>query len=140
MNAGNRTLTIIKPDAMAAGHAGAILDQIIKAGFRIVAMKLTRLTAQDAGRFYAVHRHRPFYIDLIRFMSSGNIVAAVLEKDNAVEDFRKLIGATDPAKAEAGTIRHRYATSVEANAIHGSDSDVNAATEISFFFSALEIF
>ncbi len=125
---------------MAAGHAGAILDQIIKAGFRIVAMKLTRLGQQDAGRFYAVHRHRPFYNDLISFMSSGNIVAAVLEKENAVEDFRKLIGATDPAKAEPGTIRHQFATSVQSNAIHGSDSDANAVKEISFFFSELEIF
>lgn len=130
---------MIKPDATSAGHTGAILDKIIKAGFRIVAMKYTRLTPEEAGRFYAVHRERPFYSDLIKYMSSGNIVAAILEKENAVEDFRKLIGATDPAKAEPGTIRNLFAKSIDANAVHGSDSNENAAIEGSFFFSALEM-
>jgi nucleoside-diphosphate kinase len=135
----NRTFTMIKPDAMGNGHAGAILDQIIKAGFRIVALKLTRLTADTAGEFYAIHKARPFYGELVSFMSSGPIVAAILEKDNAVADFRKLIGATDPAKADAGTIRKNFAASVGENAIHGSDSDENAAIEGSFFFSGLEV-
>lgn len=130
---------MIKPDATSAGHTGAILDKIIKAGFRIVAMKYTRLTPEEAGRFYAVHRERPFYNDLVKYMSSGNIVAAILEKENAVEDFRKLIGATDPAKAEPGTIRNLFAKSIDANAVHGSDSNENAAIEGSFFFSALEM-
>ena len=135
----NRTFTMIKPDAMGKGHAGAILDQIIKAGFRIVAMKLTRLTEETAGEFYAVHKARPFYGELVGFMSSGPIVAAILEKENAVADFRKLIGATDPAKADEGTIRKNFASSVGENAIHGSDSDENAAIEGSFFFSGLEM-
>ncbi len=139
MSVTNRTFTMIKPDATSAGHTGAILDKIIKAGFRIVAMKYTRLTPEEAGRFYAVHRERPFYNDLIQYMSSGNIVAAILEKENAVEDFRKLIGATDPAKAEPGTIRNLFAKSIDANAVHGSDSNENAAIEGSFFFSALEM-
>jgi nucleoside-diphosphate kinase len=139
MSITNRTFTMIKPDATSAGHTGAILDKIIKAGFRIVAMKYTRLTAEEAGRFYAVHRQRPFYNDLVKYMSSGNIVAAILEKENAVDDFRKLIGATDPAKAEQGTIRNLFAKSIDANAIHGSDSNENAAIEGSFFFSALEM-
>ncbi len=139
MSVTNRTFTMIKPDATSAGHTGAILDKIIKAGFRIVAMKYTRLTPEEAGRFYAVHRERPFYNDLVKYMSSGNIVAAILEKDNAVEDFRKLIGATDPAKAEPGTIRNLFAKSIDANAVHGSDSNENAAIEGSFFFSALEM-
>ncbi|MDZ4704296.1 MAG: nucleoside-diphosphate kinase, partial [Saprospiraceae bacterium] len=117
---GNRTFTMIKPDAVASGHIGAILAQINKAGFRIVAMKLTRMSAQTAGAFYAVHKERPFYGELVEFMSSAPIVAAVLEKDNAVEDFRKLIGATDPAKADAGTIRALYAKNVGENAVHGS--------------------
>ncbi len=134
----NRTFTMIKPDGVQNGHIGAILDHITKAGFRIVAMKYTRLTPETAGQFYAVHKERPFYGDLVRYMSSGPIVAAILEKDNAVEDFRKVIGATDPAKAEAGTIRNLYAKSIEANAVHGSDSDENAAIEGNFFFSALE--
>lgn len=129
---------MIKPDGVQNGHIGAILDHITKAGFRIVAMKYTRLTPETAGQFYAVHKERPFYGDLVRYMSSGPIVAAILEKDNAVEDFRKVIGATDPAKAEAGTIRNLYAKSIEANAVHGSDSDENAAIEGNFFFSALE--
>ena len=136
----NRTFTMIKPDAVGNGHIGAILDDIIKGGFKIVAMKYTRLTAETAGAFYAVHKERPFYKDLVEFMSSGPIVAAILEKDNAVEDFRKLIGATDPSKAEAGTIRNKYAKSIDANAIHGSDSDENAEIEGSFFFSAFERF
>lgn len=129
---------MIKPDAVANGHIGAILDQIIKAGFSIKAMKLTALSAEKAGEFYAVHKERPFYKDLVGFMSSGPIVAAILEKENAVEDFRKLIGATDPKKAEPGTIRNLFAESIEANAVHGSDSDENAAIEGAFFFSAFE--
>lgn len=137
-NMSNRTFTMIKPDAFSDGHTGAILDQIIKAGFSIKAMKLTRLSAEKAGEFYAIHKERPFYGELVAFMSSGPIVAAILEKDNAVEDFRKLIGATNPANAEEGTIRKRFARSVGENAIHGSDSDENAAIEGNFFFSGLE--
>ena len=136
----NRTFTMIKPDAVAAGNIGAIIDQIIKSGFKLVAMKYTYLTAEKAGQFYAVHKERPFYSALVGFMSSGPIVAAVLEKDNAIEDFRKLIGATDPTKAEAGTIRNLFAKSIDANAIHGSDSDENAEIEGNFFFSAFEKF
>jgi len=131
---------MIKPDAVAAGHIGAILDKITKSGFKIVALKYTMLSSQKAGQFYEVHKERPFYKDLVSFMSSGPIVAAILEKDNAVEDFRKLIGATDPAKAEPGTIRNLFAKSIDANAVHGSDSDENAAIEGSFFFSAFEKF
>lgn len=131
---------MIKPDAMKNGHAGAILDQIIKAGFRIVALKQTLLTKEKAGEFYAVHKERPFYGELVEFMSSGVIIAAILEKDNAVADFRKLIGATNPAQAEEGTIRKKFATSVGENAVHGSDSDENAGIEGSFFFSGLEQF
>ncbi|QQL49003.1 nucleoside-diphosphate kinase [Mucilaginibacter ginkgonis] len=134
----NRTFTMIKPDAVANGHIGAILDHIVKAGFTIKAMKLTALTEKTAGEFYAVHKERPFYKDLVGFMSSGPIVAAILEKDNAVEDFRKVIGATDPKKADAGTIRQLFADSIEANAVHGSDSDENAQIEGNFFFSAFE--
>jgi len=129
---------MIKPDAVSNGYIGAILNDIAAAGFKLVAMKYTQLTSETAGAFYAVHKERPFYNDLVGFMSSGPIVAAILEKENAVEDFRKLIGATDPAKAEAGTIRNKYAKSIEANAVHGSDSDENATLEGSFFFSALE--
>jgi len=136
----NKTFTMIKPDAVANGHIGAILDQIIKGGFKITAMKYTWLTEQKAGQFYEVHKARPFYAELVEFMSSGPIVAAILEKDNAVEDFRKLIGATDPSKADKGTIRNLFAQSISANAIHGSDSDENAAIEGSFFFSGLEKF
>ena len=136
----NRTFTMVKPDAVGNGHTGAILNDILQAGFKIVAMKYVRLTAQTAGEFYAIHKDRPFFQDLVSFMSSGPIVAAILEKENAVEDFRKLIGATDPSKAEAGTIRNKYAKSIDANAIHGSDSDANAEIEGSFFFSALERF
>jgi nucleoside-diphosphate kinase len=129
---------MIKPDAFASGHTGSILKQIEAAGFKIVAMKLTKLSAEKAGEFYAVHKERPFYGELVEFMSSGPIVAAILEKSNAVEDFRKLIGATNPANAEEGTIRKIYAKSVGENAIHGSDSDENAAIEGNFFFSAFE--
>jgi nucleoside-diphosphate kinase len=129
---------MIKPDAFGNGYTGAILEKIEKAGFRIVAMKKTKLSAEKAGEFYAVHKERPFYGELVEFMSSGPIVAAILEKDNAVEDFRKLIGATNPANAEEGTIRKIYAESVGRNAIHGSDSDANAAIEGSFFFSGME--
>jgi nucleoside-diphosphate kinase len=136
----NRTFTMIKPDAVNNQYAGAILNDIIQGGFKIVAMKYTRLNKETAGMFYEIHKERPFYNSLVDFMSSGPIVAAILEKDNAVEDFRKLIGATDPTKAEAGTIRNKYAKSIDANAVHGSDSDENAAIEGNFFFSALERF
>jgi nucleoside-diphosphate kinase len=136
----NKTFTMIKPDAVANGHIGAILDQIIKGGFKITAMKYTFLSETTAGKFYEVHKARPFYGELVEFMSSGPIVAAILEKDNAVEDFRKLIGATDPSKADKGTIRNLFAQSISANAVHGSDSDENAAIEGSFFFSGLEKF
>ena len=134
----NRTFTMIKPDAMKNGHAGAILDKIIKSGFRIAALKQTKLTKEKAGEFYAVHKERPFYGELVEFMSSGIIIAAILEKENAVADFRTLIGATDPSKADEGTIRKQFATSVGENAVHGSDSDENAQIEGSFFFSGLE--
>lgn len=136
----NRTFTMIKPDAVANNHIGAIINDITKAGFKIVALKYTRLSAELAGEFYAIHKERPFYGELVSFMSSGPIVAAILEKDNAVEDFRKLIGATDPQKAEAGTIRAKYAKSIDANAVHGSDSNENAAIEGNFFFSSFERF
>ena len=136
--AGKYTFTMIKPDAVANNYIGPILAKINEAGFRIVALKYTKLTAESAGKFYEVHKERGFYGELVDFMSSGPIVAAILEKDNAVEDFRKLIGATDPAKAEAGTIRNLFAKSIEANAMHGSDSDENATIEGDFFFSKLE--
>lgn len=136
----NRTFTMIKPDAVRAGNIGNILQMINEAGFRIVAMKYTRLTLDQAGSFYEVHKERPFYGELTEFMSSGPIVAAILEKDNAVADFRKLIGATNPAQAEEGTIRKKYAASVGENAVHGSDSDDNAKIEGDFFFSGLERF
>ena len=131
---------MIKPDAVANGYMGAILNDIIKGGFKIAAMKYIALSDKTAGKFYEVHKERPFYGELVEFMTSGPIVAAILEKDNAVDDFRKLIGATDPAKAEKGTIRNLFAESIGANAIHGSDSDENAAIEGAFFFSALEKF
>ncbi len=131
---------MIKPDAVKNGHTGAILNDIIAGGFKIVAMKYTRLSAEKAGEFYAVHKERPFYGELVDFMSSGPIVAAILEKENAVEDFRKLIGHTDPTKAEPGTIRNKYAKSIDANAVHGSDSDENAEIEGNFYFSAFERF
>ncbi len=129
---------MIKPDAFSKGHSGAIIDKILKNGFRIVALKLTRLSSEKAGEFYAVHKARPFYGELVDFMSSGPIIAAILEKDNAVADFRTLIGATDPAKADEGTIRKLFAASVGENAVHGSDSDENAAIEGDFFFNAFE--
>ncbi|MBC7743567.1 MAG: nucleoside-diphosphate kinase [Flavobacterium sp.] len=136
----NRTFTMIKPDAVANGHTGAILNDIIKNGFKLVALKYTSLSGTKASEFYAVHAGRPFYNDLVSFMSSGPIVAAILEKNNAIDDFRTLIGATDPAKADEGTIRNKYAKSIEANAVHGSDSDENAEIEGNFFFSAFERF
>lgn len=138
--AGNRTFTMIKPDAVGAGYTGAILKMIEEAGFRVVAMKKTQLTRERAAQFYAIHRERPFFNDLCTYMSSGPIVPMILEKENAVEDFRKLIGATDPQKAEPGTIRNLFAKSIEANAIHGSDSDANAELESNFFFSKTEQF
>ncbi|MBI1222964.1 MAG: nucleoside-diphosphate kinase [Bacteroidetes bacterium] len=137
---GNITFTMIKPDAVKNGYIGKILDQIISNGYQIRAMKYIHLSTEKAGEFYAIHRERPFFNDLVSFMTSGPIVAAVLEKENAVADFRTLIGATDPSKAETGTIRSLYAKSIDANAIHGSDSDENAAIEASFFFSAFERF
>jgi len=136
----NRTFTMIKPDAVANGHAGKILDHIIQAGYKVVALKYTHLSAEKAGEFYAVHSERPFYKDLVEFMISGPIYAAILEKDNAVEDFRKVIGATNPSEAEVGTIRNLFAKSIDANAIHGSDSDENAAIEGNFFFAENERF
>ncbi|AWW30544.1 nucleoside-diphosphate kinase [Echinicola strongylocentroti] len=136
--ASNRTFTMIKPDAFAEGNSGAILKMIEEAGFRVVALKATQLSAALAGKFYAVHKERPFYNDLCNYMSSGPIIAAILEKDNAVADFRTLIGATNPAEAADGTIRKLFAKSIEANAVHGSDSDENAEIEGSFFFSQLE--
>ncbi|MFY0673796.1 MAG: nucleoside-diphosphate kinase [Bacteroidia bacterium] len=129
---------MIKPDAFAEGHTGKILDMILEAGFSIKAMKTVQLTAATAGSFYEVHKERPFYNDLCNYMSSGPIVAAVLEKDNAVADFRTLIGATNPADAAEGTIRKKFAKSIEANAVHGSDSDENAQIEANFYFSQLE--
>ena len=136
----NRTFTMIKPDAMKNGHAGAILDRIIKEGFRVVALKMTKLSEEKAGEFYDIHRSRPFFGELVEFMSSGPIIAAILEKENAVSSFRTLIGATNPANADEGTIRKLFATSVGENAVHGSDSDENAAIEGAFFFSGLEKF
>jgi nucleoside-diphosphate kinase len=136
----NRTFTMIKPDAVKAGNIGNILQMINAAGFRIVAMKYLQISRQQAEKFYEVHASRPFYGELTEFMSSGPIVAAILEKDNAVEDFRKLIGATNPAQAEEGTIRKKYAASIGENAVHGSDSNENAAIEGAFYFSGLEQF
>ena len=136
--ANNRTYTMIKPDAVSAGNSGAITKMIEEAGFRIVSMKMTQMTPETAGKFYEVHKERPFYGDLCSYMSSGPIIPIILEKDNAVEDFRKLIGATNPAEAAEGTIRKLFAESIEANAIHGSDSDENAAIEGSFFFSQVD--
>jgi nucleoside-diphosphate kinase len=137
--AGNRTFTMIKPDAIENGHMGAIINHIIKAGFKIVALKYTKLSKDEAGKFYEIHKERPFYGELVTYMSSGPIVAAILEKSNAVEEFRKIIGATDPTKAEEGTIRKLFAKSIAANAVHGSDSDENALIEGSFYFSKREI-
>ena len=136
----NRTFTMIKPDATKKGYTGAILEKINGAGFKIVALKMLHLSSEKAGEFYAVHRERPFYGELVEFMSSGPITAAILEKNNAVEEFRILIGATNPAQAAEGTIRKLYAASIGENAIHGSDSDANALIEGDFFFSRLEQF
>jgi len=138
--AGNKTFTMIKPDAVENGHIGAILEQINTSGFRIVALKLTQMTKADAEEFYAVHNERPFFGELVEFMTRGPIVAAILEKENAVEDFRTLIGATNPAEAAEGTIRKKYATSIGENAVHGSDSDENATIEGAFHFAGREMF
>ena len=136
----NRTFTMLKPDAVEKGHIGAILEKITASGFRIVAMKLTQMTKANAETFYAIHNERPFFSDLVEYMTRGPIVAAILEKDNAVEDFRTLIGATNPSEAAEGTIRKLFAESISENAVHGSDSDDNAAMEGAFHFSGREIF
>jgi nucleoside-diphosphate kinase len=136
----NKTFTMIKPDAVANGHTGKIIDDILAAGFKIEAMKYLQLTQAQAEAFYGVHSERPFFRDLVNFMISGPIVAAILEGDNAIENFRNLIGATNPANAAEGTIRKKYAVSIDANAIHGSDSDENAEIEGNFFFSSFERF
>ena len=136
----NRTFTMLKPDALEKGNIGAILEKITASGFRIVAMKLTQLTVADAQSFYAIHKNRPFFPDLVTYMTRGPIVAAILEKDNAVEDFRTLIGATNPSEAAEGTIRKMFADSISENAVHGSDSNENAKIEGSFHFSEREMF
>ena len=136
----NRTFTMLKPDSVEKGNIGAILEKITASGFRIVAMKLTQMTTADAQEFYAIHKERPFFGELVDYMTRGPIVAAILEKDNAVEDFRTLIGATNPAEAAEGTIRKLYAASIGENAVHGSDSDENAAIEGAFHFSGREMF
>jgi nucleoside-diphosphate kinase len=136
----NRTFTMLKPDAVENGYIGKIIDMFIQAGFTIKAMKYTQLSEQEAEEFYAVHSERPFYVDLVAYMTSGPIVAAVLEKENAVDDFRTMIGATDPAEAADGTIRKLYAENKGRNAVHGSDSDENAQIEGDFHFSSTEIF
>ncbi|WP_066217638.1 nucleoside-diphosphate kinase [Formosa haliotis] len=136
----NRTFTMLKPDAVENGHIGAILEKINASGFRIVALKLTQMTTADAQAFYAVHKERPFFGELVEFMTRGPIVAAILEKENAVEDFRTLIGATNPAEAAEGTIRKLFAASIGENAVHGSDSDENAAIEGAFHFAGREQF
>jgi nucleoside-diphosphate kinase len=136
----NRTFTMIKPDAVNNGHTGNVINDILAGGFKIVAMKYLQLTKEQAENFYGIHRERPFFNDLVSFMISGPIVAAILEKENAVEDFRTLIGATNPENAAEGTIRRKYAKSIDANAIHGSDSNENAAGESNFFFSSFERF
>ncbi len=138
--AGNRTFTMIKPEAVAKGYAGKILDHIITGGFKVIAMKFTHLTLQQAQAFYAVHKERPFYVELTEYMSESPIVVIALEKDNAVADFRTLVGSTDPNEANEGTIRKRFAESKAKNAVHGSDSDENAAVEIKFHFKDNEIF
>ena len=138
--AANKTLTMIKPDAVRNGHIGAILNQITDAGFKISAMRLTHLSLTDAEKFYSIHKERPFFGELVEFMTSGPIVAAILEKENAVEDFRKLIGSTNPKEAASGTIRARFATSIGENAVHGSDSDENAQIEGDFHFARREQF
>lgn len=137
---GNITFTIIKPDAVGNGHSGKIIDQITEGGFKVKAMKMVWLDEKTAGAFYDVHRARPFFKDLVEFMTSGPCIPMILEKDNAVEDFRALIGATNPQEAAEGTIRNRFAKSIDANAIHGSDSDENAKREGGFFFAELEVF
>lgn len=136
----NRTFTMLKPDAVENGHIGGILEKITSAGFKIVAMKYTQLSRREAQEFYAIHKERPFFDELVEFMTRGPIVAAILEKNNAVEDFRALIGATNPADAAEGTIRKLYATSIGENAVHGSDSDENAALEGAFHFAGREVF
>jgi nucleoside-diphosphate kinase len=136
----NRTFTMLKPDAVEKGHIGAILEKITASGFRIVAMKLTQMTKSDAQTFYAIHKERPFFGELVDYMTRGPIVAAILEKENAVDDFRTLIGATNPAEAADGTIRKLFAESISENAVHGSDSDENAEIEGSFHFSGREVF
>ena len=136
----NRTFTMLKPDSLEKGNTGAILEKINAAGFRIVAMKMTHMTRRDAEAFYAVHNERPFFGELVEYMTRGPIVAAILEKDNAVEDFRVLIGSTNPEDAAEGTIRKLYAASIGENAVHGSDSDENAAIESAFHFSQREMF
>jgi len=136
----NRTFTMIKPDAVENGHIGSILEKITSAGFKIVAMKYTQLSRRDAQEFYAIHKERPFFGELVDFMTRGPIVSAILEKENAVEDFRALIGATNPAEAAEGTIRKLFATDIAENAVHGSDSDENAAIESAFHFSGREVY
>ncbi len=136
---GDRTFTMIKPDAVENGHIGAILKKINSAGFRIIAMKYTKLSLEKAQKFYEIHKEKPFYDELVTFMSRSPIVVAILEKDNAVEDFRELIGSTNPEQAREGTIRNLYATSMGENAVHGSDSDENALIEGSFHFDSSEI-
>ena len=136
----NRTFTMLKPDSVEKGNIGAILEKINAAGFRIVAMKLTQMTKRDAETFYAIHYERPFFSDLVQYMTRGPVVAAILEKDNAVEDFRALIGATNPEEAADGTIRKLFATSISENAVHGSDSDENAVIESAFHFAGREMF
>ncbi len=136
----NRTFTMLKPDAVEKGHIGAIIEKIVASGFRIVAMKLTQMTKSDAESFYSIHEERPFFRDLVTYMTRGPIVAAILEKENAVDDFRTLIGATNPAEAADGTIRKLFAESISENAVHGSDSDENAEIEGSFHFSGREMF
>jgi nucleoside-diphosphate kinase len=135
----NKTLGILKPDAVADGYTGAIIDKIIKAGFKIKAMKMIHLSKSSAEGFYAIHKERPFFGELVEYMTSAPCMPIALEKENAVEDYRKLIGATDPAKADEGTIRKLYAKSIQFNAVHGSDSDENAANEIAHFFSTDEL-
>ena len=136
----NKTFTMLKPDSVENRNIGAILEKITASGFRIVAMKLTQLTTADAKAFYAVHNERPFFEDLVEYMTRGPIVAAILEKENAVQDFRTLIGATNPSEAAEGTIRNMFAESISQNAVHGSDSDDNAAIESAFHFSEREMF
>ena len=136
----NITFTMLKPDSIRNGNTGAILDKIVKSGFKIKAMKFTKMTDEKASSFYSIHRERPFFKDLVGYMTSGPIIAAILEKENAVNDFRELIGSTNPEEAKEGTIRKMFAKSISENAIHGSDSDENAKIECEFHFSPDEIF